>query len=563
MVDLASERGRVVTQSRVTNNRDTVLPGRRLDQRDDLAVRADMRNAYRTDAQVDELRRTLGMVEDATQALVVYDQKKHFEAEKKQAGQARLDDAAGQVNEAAMAKSEAYRITIARSRARKRAAEAGVGLEDAVNALLAKGATADPTKGEMPVDLDDVNALLDERFKPLLFDEQGRPIDYGDPQANVTLYDELNKLREQVNKDAATAIQAQKQSLALSGLGDELELDIAKVDAKTGFVDVETYVRRAAVLGIPLARAKQWFLQAAVNGATVHEKPEILRRLADSRRSDGTPTWSPAEEGQLRDAAHREGENLREKTEREAEKKSADTRGKLSVEIRQGARLTPQRVEQLIATGDLRPQDAELAFAVQNRFDDERREEVVRARQDRQWAWALQENAFQIEQRKHARQQWRMEDTIYSGTAGQISIDIAKGAVSPTAARTRIDTAYATGLINNKVAKSLYDATNNMPTDAQLVMSQGAAIWEGELAGILGGAVRNVEPKAVGIMTARANASKIVFYQRLRAGDDGRTAFAKALQAIPGVKEDGIRGSLAKGDRAAAGATAKESKTGS
>jgi murein DD-endopeptidase len=71
MADVSRQSLRNLTQERITNNRDAILPTRRDNDLPRAQVRADMRNGYVSDGgRLDEIRRVLGLTNDAAEAYI-------------------------------------------------------------------------------------------------------------------------------------------------------------------------------------------------------------------------------------------------------------------------------------------------------------------------------------------------------------------------------------------------------------------------------------------------------------------------------------------------------------
>ncbi|MFN3582777.1 hypothetical protein [Phenylobacterium sp.] len=544
--NLATLGGRTTAQSRITNNRDAVLPTRRLDQAPELRNRMQMRDGFRADGEVDAVRRVLGMVDSAVDKYADYDNQRFLKRERENAGQAVADEAMGKADEQKMSTSTAYRTAIAMSRARKRAAEVELMLKPEIEDLLSRGADADPTRGEQPVDLEDVNELIERRFRSVLLDDEGRPVDFGDPAANMEAYSQLERLRPQLLNSAQEIIRAQEAEKVIRGFGDELELQAAK----EGRIDVESFMGRLPP-GVDRNKARAALLDSAVNAAEQLEDPDLLLSVANSRRADGTPTWTPQQEGRLRDEARRI-EQVREQRE---EERSKETLGLLSVELRSGKKLDPSRVSQLISEGKLRPEDAELAFAIQERIEDNAWEDLQRSRANVRWGWEVADRA--------QAQRERAIGTAGSAAAMQLKADIVGGNVTPSEAHRRAAQLFAAGKINLKTFEHLADEARKIPTNAKAVQNAGAAIWEQQLirdltrSGRLAGKPGHASVAKYNLLAATV---KEAFYRGLRQGMEGEEAYARALATIPGVSKEAIRNDVLRGRAANMRVPAKEQR---
>lgn len=524
MADVSKLGGRTTAQARITNNRDAILPTRRLDQAPDLRNREEMRNARRGDGELDAIRRTLGLVDDAKDAFIERSNREFEVKAAEDAGKGRADAAMGTVDEKKMATSDAYRTAISMSRARKKAAEIEMILKPEIEDLLARGADADPTKGEQPVDLEDVNDLIERRFRSLVLDDQGKPIDFGDPAANMEVYSSLERMRPELLTRSQEIIRAQESDKVIRGFGDELETTVLR----DGSVDVESFMARLPP-GVDRNKARAALLDSVVNAATQAEDPDVLLRAANSRRADGTPTWTPQQEGRLRDEAQRV-EGL---ADRKLQETSQETLGSLSVEVRSGKRLDPSKVSQLIADKKLRPQDAELAFAIQERVEDERWEDVQRARQNISW------NQSQADRARNLREE-RADTVGAQAGAALLRAKIASGEVSAGAAMREATTLFATGSITLKTYEFLADEAKKIPTNDKAVKTAGAAAYETELNRFIRLVDRNRrdgKPGRASVDEFNLNTAKAreAFYSALRRGEEPASAYALAVGSFPGV----------------------------
>lgn len=485
-------------------------------------VASDMRNAYRPDS-ADDVRRALGMVNDTAEKFVQLDSARREVADRADAATAVQDEALGRVEEEALpSRSTAYRAAISWSRVRRRAAETEVAVIPEVEALLARGANADPTRGEEVIDLEDVNKLLDDRFRALLVGPDGRPVDFGDPSANTFLYDKLNDVRMRVNSRAAEIIQQQEQQKVLLGLSDEVELD-----AKDGGLEVEPYISRAAALGIDPGTAKEAFRAAAINGARAAENPEVLLTLADSRRPDGTPSWNPAEENQLREAYATLHARVEADRDREALERSQATVGRLEIEVREGRRLNTTQVRELVARGELRPEDADTAFAIQDRYDDNAYQQLQRQRANISWQQSQADRARSLSRDRRG----EAEDSA----ARSLRIRILSGDLSGAAATRSVRQAFASGALSVSAYDRLLQEARQVPQDGNIAERRGARTEEGSLhrtirqgyglAGTPGHVSRSQ-------WSGKADASLETFYTRLRQGETPSRALADAYSEM-------------------------------
>lgn len=388
-IDLSSAPGRRTEQSAVTHNRDTVLPAKRNVETDRIDVVASVRNGRRGDGGAQEVRRILGMVSEAGGDLLTLQSKQHAVDEKANAAQAEVDLARGQVNPELEAKSRAYSLSLSMSRSRKAAAETAAELGTSVTEMLNAGADYDPTKGEHAPDLEDVNAHIDAVVRARLLGPDGKtPIDFGSPEANAALYGQIEALRPRILAQAAETIRVQEGARVTSALGAEYEQDL--MDGQP--VDIETYMARVP----PELRssAKTALAESAQNAATRMLGVEgdtpaaraqrdraavLLTELADRKRPDGTPSWSPEEAGKLREAAARADAQADAANERERREAVTATTAGLLQEWRTSRRL-PSYVELVaMSTGEnprVDAEDVETLWQLRERVESDMEEDA-------------------------------------------------------------------------------------------------------------------------------------------------------------------------------------------
>lgn len=103
-------------RARLTDNRSSVLPGRRDTSMDRFVAASSMSSAQRGDGGAAELMRVLGLVNNAATDLQDYANGKFKKDEEDNAATGALDQAANQVDEAKAGRSYAYRNAVARGR---------------------------------------------------------------------------------------------------------------------------------------------------------------------------------------------------------------------------------------------------------------------------------------------------------------------------------------------------------------------------------------------------------------------------------------------------------------
>lgn len=547
--DLSRAPGRTQTQRRVTNNRSGVIEERRNDRMPEFTPRADMRNAFRADNS-DEVRRALGMTTGAANALAELSNQKAAVRGEQDAAQAVADHAMGTVDEGKVQKSTAYRVAIAMGRARSRLADLEVALLPEVQDMLDRAEYADPTKGDDLIDLEDVNGLIEERFRGVLLGEDGQPIDFGDPAANNALYTGLGRLREKVTAQAAQIIKQQEEKKAMESIALRFTLDAKEGRAET----LEEYMREAAILGVDMGTAKGMLLQSALGAAAEAKQtqldldgdgddddfvgPAMLDKLANSVRGDGTPSWNPQERLQLQREASRLREQIERDIEKERKEKSAQTLASMTLDIFDGKPLNTAQVRQLVADGLLLPQDADNLISAYDR-------QVSRRREDVRWGWAIEnQNATRAERaRVQAERRAKAAGSGPSNAAQALRIGILAGSLSGPRGTQEALRLYSAGAITNDHLEDILKVARQAPNATDIVKERAAqpqAAYLSEVVELMerrAGTPGYLPPER---MRARIGDGQEAFLRDLRMGKDPGAALFTGLRAM-GVPEDRAR----------------------
>lgn len=165
--DLSRQSVRRQAQERITNNRDAILPTRRDDRLPDAIVRADMRNAFRGNS-ADEVRRALGLVNDAAEAWHKIDLINTAEQAEKDYASGGMDATTGAAMDPAKARQLAYQRGYYRITAEAKQSAYENEVANRTTELVNAGATPDEIQAEVTrltkAHADDVAALypLDE-----------------------------------------------------------------------------------------------------------------------------------------------------------------------------------------------------------------------------------------------------------------------------------------------------------------------------------------------------------------------------------------------------------------
>jgi len=534
MVDLAQVPGRTTAADRLTNNRTTVLPSQREDHVPAVQLTANMANAQRG-SDVDQVRRALGIFDDAVGALVDINVAKHGESEKKNAQLAAQDQAIGKPNDQLMKRSDAYRMVIADGRVNQTLAQLTIQARQNVSDALAQHADADPTKGEHPFGLDDANQLVEQLFRGALVDPDGKPIDYGDPAANAKLYRGLAQVREDVMAKAADIIKQQEQTKALRSLSVSVG-----ADAANGVVSVEENIARAKALGIDPTVARGEFMKQIMATAELTENPEIIQKAAGSQREDGTPTWSAQERATLLEFYHTKRDYFEAKHDKEARDRSATNIGEAMVQVQSGhLRVTPDYVQTLIDTHQIRAEDAHQLFAVQEHQDELARQKVMQARQDQEFRWAQASNArsaaqFAWSQQEHAFTLRRQQAITQSEALMARAYSSGMG---PGQALAQLNAAYAARKIDDSTYNAAREMARGIPDDGDMIAKYGAASHFLKLKEALDNTMTNASRHKPGYFTPQGaqeivNRATVTFYDTLRQGKGRDEALRRAYHTL-------------------------------
>lgn len=414
MPDLSQTQGRTPAQSRMRG--DSTLPDRRLDQAVPVQVAGAMRDAERGD-QAHQLREVLGMVDQASSGLVSLAQHRTLATETKNAELAAGDNVNGAINSDLMKRSQAYRMVIAGGRADKALATAEAEARQAVTQAVQAAAYADPTKGEAVFGLEDANHIIEQTFRSHTLDKDGHPIDFGDPSANVRLYQGLTQVREHVLGQAAEAIRVQEQGKALDAISNTVTAGLLKGDGRA----IEDGMKQAGSLGLDPKDAKAHFLAATLDAALSSQSVDPITHALNSTQANGTPTWNSQEQATLLEAQMRMRNEFEAKHQQEVERTAHQTLGNWALDIAAGKiRLTPDMVAAANKSGTLDPQFNEAAFQLQHTHDAEAQQKISWGREAASYARSSQIQTMELESMRAKRQaQSFIGSALASGMNGQ------------------------------------------------------------------------------------------------------------------------------------------------
>lgn len=543
-LDLSSVQGKQTTTETLTRFKSETVP---TDDRRAVAPRADlpvsMRNAARPASQADEVRKILGMTNELGSTIVDYKEAQFAKAEEQNALIAARDSATGNVNKDVYDRSRAYRIVIADGRVHQRIAEAVPQITQDISTFIAAHADADPTKGEVPVSLEDVNARFDDHVKGLLLDKDGKPIDYGDPEANATLYRSINQLRVQVLQNAADTIKQQEQDKALTSIGSIASSELAKGSTTA----IEDAIHKAGALGISPDAAKKAMLQTVLSTALDTKDESLLQRALVSLRADGkTSTWNPEERAVLTQNYNTLHNQFEAERTREAEKASATNLGNMLPDIISGKlRLTPDTLRALIAkgpqNGGITAQDAEHAMSLQNTVDARKRADEDAARSRIQFGWAQQNHVWAMQEHARTMANIRAQERFTS-----IQADFFSGRMTPAQAVAAVDAQFKRGDLDGKAYVAARQFFQQVPSGSKLLSMTDGQQYAFKLNEELTRMGRMSAARAKGYWPPEVwgNAQKeaqATFYRTLYSTSDPQAALTASLKTLR-LKDSYIQG---------------------
>jgi hypothetical protein len=285
-VDLSKLAERQTTQARITNNRDTVIPRARTNT-PAVQVFADMRNAARGN-DVDEVRRALGLVDQAVGAVVDMRQAAAAEQAGRDATAAALDAAQGKpIDPVQAAKSQAFQEAYELVSSDQKQAAWQAEVEAKAMAMVNQGA-----------DTEDLEAYF-----------KGSVTAYAEATKSLYSTDITRRRVAQRTTDFLDTLQPK----LLSGIKARVQAEVVDARAATVSaaakdgrpVDFEASIKPLLDLGISPAAAKDAIRStlSAVALDPQDPRPDILASLLSSTKADGTtPSLSAPEQLQVQNA---------------------------------------------------------------------------------------------------------------------------------------------------------------------------------------------------------------------------------------------------------------------
>ncbi|PZR35775.1 hypothetical protein [Caulobacter segnis] len=307
MPDLSTVQGRQTTQNRITNNRDSVLPNRRIVEAPDAIVRADMRNAFRGDS-VDEVRRALGLVDKVVDSAVDLRKVETQIQNRKDSADGGLDAVQGKALDPAKAKSVAYQRAYYNVSAEQKQSAFETDIETKVTSMVNQGAH-----------LDEIHKFITDSVAEHA--NQAKDI-YPTNEARMKVAEGTMKFAGQLEAKLNASIKARADKEMVDARAATVAADIQAGKP----VDFEAGIRPLIEAGIAPAVAKETVRHAitAVALDPDHPRPELLSDLLDAKQADGkTPSLSAEEQLQVENSFV-QAEGLLKKKQKEDKDRQQD-----------------------------------------------------------------------------------------------------------------------------------------------------------------------------------------------------------------------------------------------
>ncbi|HEY0623179.1 M23 family metallopeptidase [Sphingomonas sp.] len=211
MADLSRTRARETRQDRPVDRREGIIPSRRNTEAPQRQVNADMRSAQRGDVGgAEQLRRIFGGAEDAASSFKAYADQRFQEESNANTAQGAIDEAAGKVDEAKMAKSAAYRSSVTDGRTKSSWYKHLRDIDEGARAIIEKQTSADPAEREAELD-----AYFDQQFRGYALNEDGTVKDFGSPETTRWLAGEIQRNRATMRDGAMAAVEKRMNEEAI------------------------------------------------------------------------------------------------------------------------------------------------------------------------------------------------------------------------------------------------------------------------------------------------------------------------------------------------------------
>lgn len=179
---------------------------------------------------------------------------------------------------------------------------------------------------------------------------------------------------------------------ALEGIEEiDIEFATAKAEGAIPVVNVEDFYKSLPP-GIDKKQAKTVLMDHLVSTASEQSRPHILEGAAQSLRDDGTPSWTPAEQQDLRDEARRIRTQARQDREQARAERWQKADDQLILAIANGQRPSLRSLREAANAGEIDPQ---RVLWTEQRYEAE--DEKARIRADRAQAEAHQQREARVD----------------------------------------------------------------------------------------------------------------------------------------------------------------------
>lgn len=285
MPDISSLPGRRTAQRRITNNRDGVLPSKRDTELPGVAIRGDMRTAFRGDTS-EELRRALGMATTAAGNFLEAREANKKDQYAQEAAKGSLDAAGGGDADPGMAKSSPYQEAYYGVRAEARFNEFATSIQQRADELLAQGADPEEVQQEVMKEFQTFTQDVTDTIPTA--------------SAKLATGKRLSSFAGKLQADLSEKIKARTDQELVDTHTGNIQARLKSGQPVSFEADVDT-LRQA---GIPPQDAKRRVIEAVAAVALDRESPdpELLEQLLGSKQADGkTPSLSAAEQLAVQD----------------------------------------------------------------------------------------------------------------------------------------------------------------------------------------------------------------------------------------------------------------------
>ena len=364
MADLSSLTVRTTQQARPSSGRVNIIP-RAETEAPKLGVFADMRNASRSSSGAEQLLKIFDDVQKGADTLSGYIQENRDVRDASSISQQMLS---GNVDPELLKRSEVARSIYAKGKGEE---EAHLWGEQAT--AIVQEALADRNN---PVDELHIEELIDNSIKEFAFDPEGKPRDFGTPEANLKVAEMVSRKKLQLRTEAVATI---KRQVLEDGLNRSVFNQIATVK-DGGQIDVESFMR-SLMPGTDMKQAKDALISAGQDLALslIDSNPDgalsVIDSLLSSKRENGVPSLAPEELETVRAMRRRldkEADAAKEERQRELLDRNKDAfADRLMGVPGKGVYPTAREIQQARAEGKL---EAEAARTLLNWIETDVRE---------------------------------------------------------------------------------------------------------------------------------------------------------------------------------------------